>query len=98
MKYDTSELCDIYQEDVTSWNRCSPTLADGRRLADKNHGKMFRGQRVAVRSARTECRGRVLVVDGGGSVRRALVDVNWRVWQYKMNGKVWSFTARASGR
>ena len=20
--------------------------------------------------------------------------LNWRVWQYKMNGKVWSFTAR----
>ncbi len=98
MKYDTSELCDIYQKMLTSWNRCSPTLADGRRLGTNNHGKMFRGQRVAVRSARQNGRGRVLVVDGGGSVRRALSMLNWRVWQYKMNGKVWSFRRGASGR
>ena len=36
MKYDTSELCDIYQEDVNVVEPCSPTLVDGLRLADKS--------------------------------------------------------------
>lgn len=95
MKYDTSELCDIYQEDV---NVVEPLFSNfGGRAS-------FGGQIITVKCfedngllydlLEQNGRGRVLVVDGGGSVRRALVVLNWRVWQYKMNGKVWSFTAR----
>ncbi len=75
MKYDTSELCDIYQEDV---NVVEPLFLQLWRTGvvwrTNNHGKMFRGQRVAVDLLEQNGRGRVLVVDGGGSVRRALVD------------------------
>ena len=95
MKYDTSELCDIYQEDV---NVVEPLFSNfGGRAS-------FGGQIITVKCfedngllydlLEQNGRGRVLVVDGGGSVRRALSMLNWRVWQYKMNGKVWSFTAR----
>ncbi|MFP1592631.1 ribonuclease E activity regulator RraA [Escherichia coli] len=74
MKYDTSELCDIYQEDV---NVVEPLFSNfGGRAS-------FGGQIITVKCWTTGCcticsktngRGRVLVVDGGGSVRRALVD------------------------
>ena len=53
MKYDTSELCDIYQEDV---NVVEPLFSN------------FGG--------RSSFGGHVLLVDGGGSVRRALIDAD----------------------
>ncbi len=75
MKYDTSELCDIYQEDV---NVVEPLFSNfGGRSS-------FGGQIVTVKCfedngllydlLEQNGRGRVLVVDGGGSVRRALID------------------------
>ncbi len=75
MKYDTSELCDIYQEDV---NVVEPLFSNfGGRAS-------FGGQIITVKCfedngllydlLEQNGRGRVLVVDGGGSVRRALVD------------------------
>ena len=74
MKYDTSELCDIYQEDV---NVVEPLFSNfGGRAS-------FGGQIITVKCfedngllydlLEQNGRGRVLVVDGGGSVRRALV-------------------------
>ena len=75
MKYDTSELCDIYQEDV---NVVEPLFSNfGGRSS-------FGGQIVTVKCfedngllydlLEENGRGRVLLVDGGGSVRRALID------------------------
>jgi regulator of ribonuclease activity A len=75
MKYDTSELCDIYQEDV---NVVEPLFSNfGGRSS-------FGGQIITVKCfedngllydlLEQNGRGRILLVDGGGSVRRALVD------------------------
>lgn len=75
MKYDTSELCDIYQEDV---NVVEPLFSNfGGRTS-------FGGQIVTVKCfedngllyelLEENGLGRVLVVDGGGSVRRALIN------------------------
>jgi len=75
MKYDTSELCDIYQEDV---NVVEPLFSNfGGRLS-------FGGQIITVKCfedngllydlLEQNGRGRILLVDGGGSVRRALIE------------------------
>ncbi|TKI03444.1 ribonuclease E activity regulator RraA [Martelella alba] len=75
MKYDTSELCDIYHEDV---NVVEPLFTNfGGRTS-------FGGQIVTVKCfedngllydlLEENGLGRVLVVDGGGSVRRALIN------------------------
>lgn len=77
MKYDTSELCDIYQENV---NVVEPLFTNfGGRTS-------FGGQITTVKcfedngllyellEENGRGRGRVLLVDGGGSVRRALID------------------------
>lgn len=75
MKYDTSELCDIYHEDV---NVVEPLFSNfGGRTS-------FGGQIITVKCfedngllydlLEENGRGRVLLVDGGGSVRCALVD------------------------
>ena len=75
MKYDTSELCDIYHEDV---NVVEPLFSNfGGRTS-------FGGQIITVKCfedngllydlLEENGRGRILLVDGGGSVRRALVD------------------------
>ena len=77
MKYDTSELCDIYQEDV---NVVEPLFSNfGGRSS-------FGGQIITVKCfedngllydlLEENGRGRVLLVDGGGSVRRALIDAD----------------------
>ena len=71
MKYDTSELCDIYQEDV---NVVEPLFSNfGGRSS-------FGGQIITVKCfedngllydmLEQNGRGHVLLVDGGGSVRR----------------------------
>lgn len=75
MKYDTSELCDVYHEDV---NVVEPLFSNfGGRSS-------FGGQIVTVKCfedngllydlLEENGRGRVLVVDGGGSMRRALIN------------------------
>ncbi len=75
MKYDTSELCDIYHEDV---NVVEPLFSNfGGRTS-------FGGQIITVKCfedngllydvLEENGLGRVLVVDGGGSVRRALIN------------------------
>ena len=75
MKYDTSELCDIYQEDV---NVVEPLFSNfggrascGGRIITV---KCFEDNGLLYDLLEQNGRGRVLVVDGGGSVRRALVD------------------------
>lgn len=41
-------------------------------------------------------RGHILLIDGGGSVRRALIDADPRVWPSRMNGKGWWSMARCA--
>jgi len=75
MKYDTSELCDIYQESV---NVVEPLFSNfGGRTS-------FGGQIITVKCfedngllydlLEEDGQGRILLVDGGGSVRKALID------------------------
>jgi regulator of ribonuclease activity A len=75
MKYDTSELCDIHQDEV---NVVEPLFSNfGGRTS-------FGGQIITVKCfedngllydlLEENGRGKVLLVDGGGSVRRALID------------------------
>ncbi|MEK9498969.1 ribonuclease E activity regulator RraA [Photorhabdus sp. P32] len=75
MKYDTSELCDIYQEEV---NVVEPMFSNfGGRTS-------FGGQIITVKCfedngllydlLEDSGHGRILLVDGGGSVRQALID------------------------
>lgn len=75
MNYDTSELCDIYQEDV---NVVEPLFSNfGGRAS-------FSGQIITVKCfedngllydlLEQNGRGHILLIDGGGSVRRALID------------------------
>lgn len=75
MEFDTAILCDYYPEDV---NVVEPIFT--------NFGgvSLFSGQVVTVKCfedkgilyeiLQEEGKGRVLVIDGGGSVRRALID------------------------
>ncbi|MDC9615096.1 ribonuclease E activity regulator RraA [Xenorhabdus khoisanae] len=75
MKYDTSELCDTYQEDI---NVVEPLFSNfGGRTS-------FGGQIITVKCfedngllydlLEENGLGHILLVDGGGSVRKALVD------------------------
>ncbi|MBN6361492.1 ribonuclease E activity regulator RraA [Providencia huaxiensis] len=75
MKYDTSELCDIYQESV---NVVEPLFSNfGGRTS-------FGGQIITVKCfednglvydlLEEDGSGRILLIDGGGSVRKALID------------------------
>lgn len=95
MKYDTSELCDIYQEDV---NVVEPLFSNfGGRAS-------FGGQIITVKCFEDNGLLYDLLEQNGVVVFLSSMAVvlfvahwsmlNWRVWQYKMNGKVWSFTAR----
>ncbi|MBI0095943.1 MULTISPECIES: ribonuclease E activity regulator RraA [Gilliamella] len=75
MEFDTSILCDYYPEDV---NVVEPIFS--------NFGGVtsFSGQIVTVKcfedngllfeTLQTDGTGKILVIDGGGSVRRALID------------------------
>ncbi len=75
MKYDTSELCDIYHEDV---NVVEPLFSNfGGRTSFGGQittVKCFEDNGLLHELLEENGRGRVLLVDGGGSVRRALVD------------------------
>ena len=97
MKYDTSELCDIYREDV---NVVEPLFSNfGGRSS-------FGGQIITVKCfedngllydlLEQNGRGHILLIDGGGSVRRALIDADRRVWPSRMNGKGWWSMARCA--
>jgi len=75
MKYDTSELCDIYHEEV---NVVEPLFSNfGGRTSFGGQittVKCFEDNGLLYDLLEENGRGRVLLVDGGGSVRRALVD------------------------
>jgi regulator of ribonuclease activity A len=97
MKYDTSELCDIYQEDV---NVVEPLFSNfGGRSS-------FGGQIITVKCfedngllydlLEQNGRGHILLIDGGGSVRRALIDADLARLAVQMNGKGWWSMARCA--
>jgi len=75
MKYDTSELCDIYHEEV---NVVEPLFSNfgGRTSfgAQITTVKCFEDNGLLFDLLEENGRGRVLLVDGGGSVRRALIN------------------------
>lgn len=74
MKYDTSELCDIYPD----INVVEPLFSNfggrtsfGGRITTV---KCFEDNGILYELLEENGQGRVLLVDGGGSVRRALID------------------------
>lgn len=75
MKYDTSELCDTYHEEV---NVVDPLFANfGGRSSFGGQiitVKCFEDNGLLYELLEENGLGRVLVIDGGGSVRRALID------------------------
>ncbi len=75
MKYDTSELCDIYQEEV---NVVEPLFSNfGGRTSFGGQittVKCFEDNGLLFELLEENGRGRVLVIDGGGAVRRARID------------------------
>lgn len=77
MKYDTSELCDIYHEEV---NVVEPLFSNfGGRTSFGGQittVKCFEDNGLLYDLLEQNGVGRVLVVDGGGSVRRALIDAD----------------------
>lgn len=77
MKYDTSELCDIYQEEV---NVVEPLFSNfGGRSSFGGQVitvKCFEDNGLLYEMLEENGRGRVLLVDGGGSTRRALIDAD----------------------
>ncbi|MFT5813474.1 MAG: regulator of ribonuclease activity A [Psychroserpens sp.] len=86
MEYNTSELCDIYTD-----------LIDVLEPVFSNYGgrSSFGGKVVTVKCfedngliaelVETEGTGKVLVIDGGGSTRRALININIAVQAAKNN-------------
>ena len=99
MKYDTSELCDIYQEDV---NVVEPLFSNfGGRSS-------FGGQIITVKCfedngllydmLEQNGRGHVLLVDGGGSVRRALIDADLARLALCVRLTIWKSWISASRR
>ena len=74
MKYDTSELCDIYHEEV---NVVEPLFSNfGGRSSFGGQiitVKCFEDNGLLYELLEQNGRGRILLVDGGGSVRRALL-------------------------
>lgn len=75
MKYDTSELCDIYHEEV---NVVEPLFSNfGGRTSFGGQittVKCFEDNGLLFDLLEENGRGRVLLVDGGGSVRQALIN------------------------
>ncbi|SEL58501.1 regulator of ribonuclease activity A [Colwellia chukchiensis] len=77
MEYNTSELCDIYTD-----------LIDVLEPVFSNYGgrssfggkvvtvKCFENNGLIAELANTDGTGKVMVIDGGGSTRRALIDIN----------------------
>ena len=77
MRIDTSELCDIYLDQVDVVEPIFSSFGG----ASAFHGKVttikcFENNGLIEEILSEDGAGRVLVVDGGGAVRRALVDAN----------------------
>ncbi|MBG6245438.1 ribonuclease E activity regulator RraA [Candidatus Symbiopectobacterium sp. 'North America'] len=75
MKYDTSELCDIYHEEVNVVEPLFSNFGGRTSFGGKiTTVKCFEDNGILYDVLEESGVGRVLLVDGGGSVRRALID------------------------
>ncbi|MGM3161630.1 ribonuclease E activity regulator RraA [Dickeya undicola] len=75
MKYDTSELCDIYHEEVNVVEPLFSNFGGQNSFGGKiTTIKCFEDNGLLFDVLEESGIGRVLLVDGGGSVRRALID------------------------
>lgn len=77
MEYRTSRLCDIYLDQVdvlepmfTSFGGCLSFSGQVTTV------KCFEDNNLIIEALESKGEGRVLVIDGGGSLRRALIDAN----------------------
>ncbi|GAL15089.1 ribonuclease E inhibitor RraA [Vibrio astriarenae] len=90
MEYNTSALCDIYLDQVdvvepmfTNFGGCASFAGQVTTV------KCFEDNGIIRDVLEQEGEGRVLLVDGGGSLRRALIDAELAAWQKKTSGKGW---------
>ncbi|KAA5811626.1 ribonuclease E activity regulator RraA [Yersinia pestis] len=75
MKYDTSDLCDIYHEEVNVVEPLFSNFGGRTSFGGKiTTVKCFEDNGLLLDLLEENGLGRVLVVDGGGSVRRALIN------------------------
>lgn len=88
MKYDTSELCDIYHEEVNVVEPLFSNFGGRTSFGGKiTTVKCFEDNGILYDLLEENGAGRVLLVDGGGSVRRALIDAELADWRRKAPGK-----------
>lgn len=75
MRIDTSEICDIYSDQVDVVEPIFSSFGGRSSFYGKiTTVKCFESNGVIAEVLEEEGRGRVLLVDGGGAVRRALID------------------------
>lgn len=75
MKYDTSELCDIYPEEVNVVEPLFSNFGGRPSFGGKiTTVKCFEDNGLIYELLEENGQGRILLIDGGGSVRRALID------------------------
>ncbi|MCV9879884.1 MULTISPECIES: ribonuclease E activity regulator RraA [Brenneria] len=75
MKYDTSELCDIYHEEVNVVEPLFSNFGGRTSFGGKiTTVKCFEDNGLLYDLLEENGSGRVLLIDGGGSVRRALIN------------------------
>lgn len=75
MKYDTSELCDIYHEEVNVVEPLFSNFGGRTSFGGKiTTVKCFEDNGLLYDLLEENGAGRVLLIDGGGSVRRALIN------------------------
>ena len=75
MEYNTSELCDLYADNIDVLEPIFTSFGGAYSYAGEvTTIKCFEDKGLVDRVLATDGSGKVLVIDGGGSVRRALLD------------------------
>lgn len=77
MEYNTSQLCDIYADLIDVIDPIFSNYGGRHSFGGKVVTiKCFEGTGLIAQIVATDGTGKVLVIDGGGSTRRALIDIN----------------------
>lgn len=77
MEYNTSELCDVYFDQVDVIEPMFSTFGGRPSFAGKiTTIKCFEDSGLIASTLEEDGEGRVLLIDGGGSLRRALIDAD----------------------
>lgn len=77
MRVDTSELCDVYSDQVDVVEPIFSSFGGRARFFGKiTTVKCFESNGLIAETLEEEGQGRVLLIDGGGAVRRALIDAD----------------------